>query len=360
MNELRDLLDRAIGPVDPQADRAFDLTVHRAERRQRLRRVGGTIVGLAVSLIAITLVVWVLTGRQDERPAGESRGTFVFVGGDNLTGQYRLYRMDANGSHLSVIPTGDLIPIAAAPSPDGGRIAMMASEPHGMGPLPNLQLYLMSADGSQLRELAACPDDGCQGTISVSWSPDGRTLSFPGNGNGIWALDLETQQARRLSGGGLDVAPTFSPDGDRIAFSRTEPALEPSAQIWVMSADGTDAHALTDEASVHEAGQPAWSPDGSEIAFEENGAPGDTGGLVVIGADGSTTRQLTACDFGTCKRFPTFPAWSPDGSAIAVLLQHPQLTRTDIALVDTTSGDLRVVRELPFSASSLSWQSASP
>jgi len=359
MNDLRDLLDRAIGPFDPQADRALDLTVQRADRRLRRRRAAGVSAGLAISVIGIALVVWVLAGRQDERPAGESVGTFLFVGGDSLTGQYRLYTMDADGSHLTVIPTGDLIPFAVAPSPDGGRIAMMASEPWTKGSMPNLQVFLMNADGSGTEKIAACAKDGCQGTISVSWSPDGRTLLFPGTGNGIWTLDLETHESQRLSGGGLDAGPAFSPEGGRIAFSRTEPALEPSAQIWVMNADGSGAHPLTDEATVHDAGQPAWSPDGSEIVYEEGGASGDTSGLFVVGADGSTTRQLTTCDFGSCKRFPTFPVWAPDGGSIAVLLQKPRLTGSLVAVVDATSGDLRIVRELPFSASSLSWQSAS-
>jgi Tol biopolymer transport system component len=178
---------------------------------------------------------------------------------------------------------------------------------------------------------------------------------FPGNGNGVWSLDLETRQSRRLSGGGLDTNPVFSPGGDRIAFERTEPGLDTTAQIWIMNADGTGPRPLTEAASVYEASQPAWSPDGSTVAYVEGGESGDAAGLVVIGVDGSPTRQLRTCVFGSCDRFPTFPVWSPDGGSIAVLLQHAQLARTDLAVVDTTSGDQRVVRELPFSASSLSW-----
>jgi hypothetical protein len=41
-------------------------------------------------------------------------------------------------------------------------------------------------------------------------------------------------------------------------------------------------------------------------------------------------------------------------------MQQAQLTRADIALVDTETGDLRVVRELPFAALSLSWQAGTP
>jgi Tol biopolymer transport system component len=357
MTDLRSLLERAIGPFDPIPDRALDLTTRRATQRQRRRRAGAAVVGLAASLLALGLVVWAFAGRDGTRPAGAQRGTFVFIGGDTMAAENRLYAMNADGSDLRAIPTDDLFLMASAPSPDGERIALMASEPWPKGDMPRPQLFLMDADGSDLVEVPACPDAGCQGTIQVSWSPDGRSLSFPGNGTGIYVLDVQTGTSRRLTGGSQDVGAVFSSDGRRIAFARTEPSVdpEPNAQIWVMDADGAGAHQLTDAALAHEATQPAWSPDGTRIAYTEGGEPGGTAGIAVVNVDGSAARQLTACTFGSCERFPTNPVWSPDGSAIAVLWQEARLTGTAIALVDPESGDLRIVRELPFTASSLTW-----
>ena len=358
MTELRSLLDRAIGPFDPSPDRALNLTMRRATQRQRRRRVGAAVVGLAASLVAIGLVVWVFAGRDGSRPAGAERGTFMFIGGDALKAEDRLYTIDADGSGLRVIPTGDLFLMAAAPSPDGQRIALMASDPWPKGDLPRAQLFLVDADGSDLVEVPACPDHGCQGTIEVSWSPDGRFISFPGNGIGIHVLDIRTGATRRLTGGSNDYDAAWSPDGRRIAFSRTEPSLDPgpNAQIWVMNADGTAAHQLTDPSFASVATQPAWSPDGATIAYAEGGHPGGTAGVAVIDVDGSNARQLTACTFGSCDRFPTNPVWSPDGSVIAVLWQEARLVGSAIALVDHETGDLRIVRELPFSAGSLNWR----
>jgi len=360
MTELRDLLDRAIGPLDPSPDRALDLIVQRAGRRQRRRRVGATVVGLAASLVALGLVVWAFAGRDEGQPAGGRGGTFVFIGGDSLTPDTRLYTMNADGSDLRAIPTGDLFLMAAAPSPDGERIALMASEPWPEGDGPNSQLFLMDADGSDLHQVRACQDDGCNGTIEVSWSPDGRSLLFTGNGAGVHIFDIGTDSSRRLTGGAQDYDAVFSPDGRRIAFARTEPSLDPgpNAQIWVMNADGHGAHQVTDATFAHEATQPSWSPDGTMIAYTEGGEPGGTAGVAVVNVDGSSARQLTACTFGSCESFPTFPVWSPDGNAIAVLMQQGGLTETAIAMVDPETGDLRVVRELSFLASSLTWQVA--
>jgi Tol biopolymer transport system component len=357
MSDLRNVLDRAIGPVDPSPDIALERTLKRVAQRQRRRRVGAIAVGLAASMVAVGVAVWALSGGRDEQPAAQ-KGTLMFVGGDSLTGENRLYTMNADGSELRSIPTGDLVPLAAVPSPDGDRIAMMAAESLSRGDLPRIRLYLMDARGGRIQELPVCPDDGCQGAISLSWSPDGRTLAFPGNGVGVHVVDVDTGRTRRLTGGDLDSSPAFSSDGRSIAFDRTEPDLEPHAQIWVMNVDGSGAHQVTDASFASEATQPAWSPDASTIAYTEGGEPGGTAGISVVGADGSAPRQLTACSFGTCQRFPTFPVWSPDGSRIGILLQDAGLTRSAVAMVDPETGELRVVRELAFSASGLSWQDA--
>jgi WD40 repeat protein len=363
MAELRDLLGRAIGPLDPSPDPALDRTVRRADRRHRRRRVGAAVVGLAASVIALGFVVWAFAGRDDGRPAGAQPGSFLFIGGDGLTPDTRLYTMNADGSDLRTIPTGDLFLMSAAPSPDGERIAMMASDPWPHGEGPNSQLFLMDADGSGLHEVRACPEDeGCQGVMEVSWSPDGRFLAFPGDGVGIHVFDLRSSTSRKLTGGSNDYDAAWSPEGSTIAFARTEPSLDPSpnAQIWVMDADGTGAHPVTDPTIAHGASQPAWSPDGTTIAYTEGGEPGGTAGVAVVDVDGSGARQLTACTFGSCEHFPTNPVWSPNGDAIAVLWQEARLTGSAVALVDPQNGDLRILRGFPFLASSLTWQAQQP
>ena len=182
MFELRSLLDRAIGPFDPSTDRALDLTMKRAGQRQRRRRVGAAVVGLAASLVALGLVVWTFAGRDEGQPAGGEQGRFMFIGGDALKAENRLYIMNADGSDLGTIPTGDLYLMSAAPSPDGELIALMASEPWPKGDMPKAQLFLMDADGSDLEEIPACPQDGTRSRPSSGRTTRrscGRSWSCP-------------------------------------------------------------------------------------------------------------------------------------------------------------------------------------
>jgi TolB protein len=107
--------------------------------------------------------------------------------------------------------------------------------------------------------------------------------------------------------------PAWSPDGTKIAFSRL--GRETSTfEIWVMNADGSSELRLTHrpERSWLPAGDrsPAWSPDGKRIAFAS-----DRGGdlaIWVVNADGSDLQRLTSTE-----EDDSSPSWSPGGALIA-------------------------------------------
>ena len=111
--------------------------------------------------------------------------------------------------------------------------------------------------------------------------------------------------------------PAQSPDGTRIAFSSRR---DLNSEVYVMDADGGAPRNLT----FHEAWDegPAWSPDGQRIAFvsDRNGDVEEFGGLrfntdiFVMNADGSGVEQVTS---DPLSRSADQPAWSPDGSSIA-------------------------------------------
>jgi Tol biopolymer transport system component len=98
--------------------------------------------------------------------------------------------------------------------------------------------------------------------------------------------------------------PAWSPDGKQIAFAS---AREGSFDIYVMNADGSDTRRLT-TSNANEQG-PTWSPDGSRIAFSRSS---DGGHVWVMNAGGGGERRLTnsLAEEGE-------PAWSPDGRWIA-------------------------------------------
>ena len=111
--------------------------------------------------------------------------------------------------------------------------------------------------------------------------------------------------------------PAQSPDGTRIAFSS---GRDFNSEVYVMDADGGAPKNLT----FHDAwdGEPAWSPDGQRIAFmsDRNGDVEEYGGLrfntdiFVMDADGGVVQQVTS---DPLSRSAVHPAWSPDGSSIA-------------------------------------------
>ena len=103
-----------------------------------------------------------------------------------------------------------------------------------------------------------------------------------------------------------DANPAWSPDGTKIAFHSW---IDGYAEIFVMNADGSGRTRLTSNGNVNDQ-SPAWSPDGTMIAFHSL-RDGNLD-IYVMNADGSGESRLT-----TSGGWETNPAWSPDGSKIA-------------------------------------------
>ncbi|WP_238424219.1 TolB family protein [Micromonospora parastrephiae] len=78
----------------------------------------------------------------------------------------------------------------------------------------------------------------------------------------IWCAGPDGRAPRRLTRGPADSAPAWSPDGSRLAFLRAE---DGPAQLWLLPADGGEAEQVT--SLPLGAGAAVWSPDGTKIAF---------------------------------------------------------------------------------------------
>jgi Tol biopolymer transport system component len=132
-----------------------------------------------------------------------------------------------------------------------------------------------------------------------------------------------------------DAEPAWSPDGTRIAFSRWSDAY--TAEIYVMNADGTTQVRISPSGTYD--AHPTWSPDG-RIAFEHRpgiawaGGPDSlsVGDIYVMNADGTNRVRLTNPPNSL---FPhsASPAWSPDGEKIA-FMSYSESNTPDIYVIN--------------------------
>jgi len=145
---------------------------------------------------------------------------------------------------------------------------------------------------------------------ALAADPAGRGLAYArGTHNvNIWRLDLlkSPPQARKLvSSSRQQQAPSFSPDGSKIAFESTRTG---ATEVWISDADGLRAQQLTNFGQST-TGTPRWSPDGKLIAFDSR--LGGEANIYLVDPRGGVPRKLSIDRQDNC-----LPSWSHDGQWI--------------------------------------------
>ena len=217
------------------------------------------------------------------------------------SGTKEIWEMDYDGANQHPVTHLGLIALSPRVSPDNTRLAFSTLGPEGN----QIRMYSLL-----LGRLVAFPT--APGTnISPAWAPDGKQIAFSSSRTGdpeIYVSDLNGALARRLTQfRGPDVSPTFNPrTGAQIAWISGRSGLP---QLYIMNTDGSAVTRLTDSGYVS---APSWSPNGQFIAFGWNRkyGPGAPGGQDIYVMEIASKRwiQLTH-DIGPCD----FPSWSPDG-----------------------------------------------
>ena len=186
-------------------------------------------------------------------------------------------------------------------TPGGRRLAF-----HNLDPL-HLGLAILDLTTNTLTELTAHPEDSVP-----AWSPDTSQIAFASNKHGDrkWRIYVISPGEVRGEGEewGFGQMPAWSLDGNRIAYHGCDQRGDNCA-VWVMQPGGFSPARLTTDASDT---APAWSPDGTQVAFTS--ARAGNWELFVIDIATGQEKRLTqdpAADLA--------PVWSPDGRQIAFL-----------------------------------------
>ncbi|MFC7277257.1 Hsp70 family protein [Paractinoplanes rhizophilus] len=195
-----------------------------------------------------------------------------------------IYVMNADGSHRRRV--ADDAGGRVAWSADDTKIAFMKK----FGGVNQIAvLTLATGEIKQLTHSSTVKDD-------AMWSPDGRTILYWLNKDGIKQIfELEVadpeEPGRQITGPQVGPAndPVYSPKGDKVLFTR-ELDNGKTSDIWMVDIDGKNPHQVTSNPAREM--DPTWSPDGTWFAMVRGDYDKPT--VVAMRADGTGEQVLTA------------------------------------------------------------------
>ncbi|MDE0298699.1 MAG: hypothetical protein OXN17_08715 [Candidatus Poribacteria bacterium] len=218
---------------------------------------------------------------------------------------FQIYVMDADGENQMRLTDGPRQKREPDWSPDGSKIAFTVDD--GVS-----HIGVMDADGKnrvRLENRASEP----------SWSPDGRQIAFATSRNGdheIFVIGADGQGLERVKHGLRGHSPSFSPDGRRIAYYESHEGFR---HIHSVDTDGKNRVRLTHNQGHHS--HPTWSPDGQMIAYVayKDLFFGDAT-IHLMTADGKYLKQLSRIRDGI--------DFQPDFSPVGLAVSHSSKTAT--------------------------------
>jgi TolB protein len=266
-----------------------------------------------------------------------------------------IFTMNADGTDLRRLTDNPEDDAQSDWSPDGRDIAYRIRKP---GFRINFEVARMTASGEGHTRLTFTPDR--EASSQPSWFPDASAILFrrsgPGGVSSVWQMGtLGENPALRFDPPRGQLYPSWSPDMSKVIFATVmSPTGDTDRAIQTINADGSGLTTLYDVPGAYDSA-PAWSPDGTKVAFESNadvdgGNPERDMEVWVMDADGSHATQLThnaIHDEG--------PAWSPDGTLLAYSSGTDD-AHVDINVMTAAGVHLRQLTDYPGRDESPDWQ----
>lgn len=291
------------------------------------------------------------TTLRESEPEFNRAGSRIVFQSNRTNNRNEIYSMNPDGTgitQLTNIAGGNQSP---SYSPDGSKIVFASRRTR---PGSTNDLYVMNADGSNQVGLGI---PGTFATESPSFNHDGtRIVYFAGrltgptsNTQDIYAINPDgTNDVRLTTAVGVDNQPAFSPDGSKIAFVSFRGG-DTDGEIYVMNSDGTNQTRLTNDS--REDRFPTFTPDGTRITFGNR----VDGHLSTINVDGTGLVRLTTggnffYDYPSYTKQPdadgdgtgdvcdtTFNANTPTGTDVAVQALNANVSFSNVSQSGTTS-----------------------